>query len=426
MIRGTETSNAWYGTHTPLGIHLICRQSLWEGNGWSKEDSLTFEELQQQPTRDTLLVIDEAQCLYEPPCAKWLWEWVKAHRQQKKAPIRVLLLAAYPLDVPPLLGFFCSPHTISGNFGRLQRHSHHVSVSRITGYGGNAPDCMRRNSAVSFLVRGSSRCSRPDKVYVCCSVKYYLTHFIVLWRRIRQLAGRHIGAMVAMLQAVSSTATESEAFERLLTEKLVDTLGFRARMPLLFLHCTPLSQSLCTTVSNASRLHTDALLHDAVKSLLFQWEGIPVEALPNKEQRMRLLKSGYASLSSDVQRITLAAPFVHFSLHRILFAGTAGEKPKSPFQLVCRLIVEMDANILRTSMSHSARTEELFEAAWQNEFYRTLYKVAPHGSAISPNFSDRSASRGYVDFHINGKFKWAFEITRGKRMAEHVARFQVR
>ncbi len=202
----------------------------------------------------------------------------------------------------------------------------------------------------------------------------------VLWRRIRQLAGGNVGALVAMLRMVETCTSETEAFQKLLTNQLADTLWYRPRM----FPCGDVCVLCCSEpswpVSDLGRLQQDTLLCQAVKHLLFKWQGMRAsDDEIGKPEQTALLKSGYATLSSDGTMLALAAPFVHFVLYKQLCVPqpSGAADPGSPFNLVHRIVAGMDVDILRSSLSRSDEDAELFEVAWQMEFYRSLYQVVP-------------------------------------------------
>lgn len=71
----------------------------------------------------------------------------------------------------------------------------------------------------------------------------------------------------------------------------------------------------------------------------------------------------------------------------------------------------------------------MYEAAWQDEFYRCLYLCRPANARILPEFGAGStkAPDGFVAFHLNSSLKWAFELVRKRRaISEHLDRFKVR
>lgn len=107
---------------------------------------------------------------------------------------------------------------------------------------------------------------------------------------------------------------------------------------------------------------------------------------------------------------------------------------KNPFDLLVAVLRKMDPRILISTFSRKDRSssESPYEAVWQYEFYRCLYLCRP--GVLSPEFGagktvddyNDANNEGYVDFFINGKLKWAFELLReGSGISEHLRRFEV-
>lgn len=60
----------------------------------------------------------------------------------------------------------------------------------------------------------------------------------------------------------------------------------------------------------------------------------------------------------------------------------------------------------------------------QVEFYRAATTALPRNHTISPDVGWALQSQGFLDFYVNSKLNWGFELLRdGKDMSEHERRF---
>ncbi|CAG8518293.1 3254_t:CDS:2 [Funneliformis caledonium] len=92
-------------------------------------------------------------------------------------------------------------------------------------------------------------------------------------------------------------------------------------------------------------------------------------------------------------------------------------------EFLIRSIERMSQHILLESYGRGVNSR-LYEAGWQNEWYRSAVSVVPIGTSISANVGYVFGSDGYLDYYVNGEICWGIELTReGNRLAEHANRF---
>jgi hypothetical protein len=121
-------------------------------------------------------------------------------------------------------------------------------------------------------------------------------------------------------------------------------------------------------------------------------------------------------------------------LHRAWFSSTLqNRKPIDPkfttldflWTLVLRgFSAAALRNPVRTRVS--SRRATFVEAQYQQEFYRSLYKLTEGACCVSPEYGGQTSStrKGRIDFFIGTK-RWGIELLRdGDRIDGHVSRFQ--
>ncbi|CAG8700774.1 2187_t:CDS:2 [Funneliformis caledonium] len=88
-------------------------------------------------------------------------------------------------------------------------------------------------------------------------------------------------------------------------------------------------------------------------------------------------------------------------------------------QFIHKVLIKIDRSLLR--FTYSINVDRTYiERIYQNEFY---YSVWP--ARLSCNIGIYFGMKGAVNFYLNSKFQWAFELLRdGKRLKEHFERFQ--
>jgi hypothetical protein len=88
-----------------------------------------------------------------------------------------------------------------------------------------------------------------------------------------------------------------------------------------------------------------------------------------------------------------------------------------------RVILGMSSETLRNTSATGGGTP--LERCYQMEWYRSAVSILPAGVYCSPDVGGIFGSEGYLDFWINSKHRWGFELLRdGDRMKQHLARFQ--
>lgn len=175
-------------------------------------------------------------------------------------------------------------------------------------------------------------------------------------------------------------------------------------------------------------LWRDSLLDSVLFSRLNE------EGICNGEERLyELEKNGVIVRAHKTSAIPV--PLLRWHWAGKMFP-ISSESYKAPFDLLVAVLRRMDRRILISTFSRKDRdfSEPAYEAVWQYEFYRCLYECRP--GVLSPEFGagkaledgdDDGSNSGYVDFFINGKLKWAFELLReGSGISEHIRRFEVR
>ncbi|CAG8642392.1 9552_t:CDS:2, partial [Paraglomus occultum] len=91
-------------------------------------------------------------------------------------------------------------------------------------------------------------------------------------------------------------------------------------------------------------------------------------------------------------------------------------------QFVFNVLKKLDGSLLRSTYSKSVDGTYI-ERIYQNEFYRGAWMVMP--ARLSCDVGTYFGVKGAVDFYLNDRFQWAFELLRdGKRLREHSERFQ--
>ncbi|CAG8507433.1 10772_t:CDS:2 [Funneliformis mosseae] len=80
-------------------------------------------------------------------------------------------------------------------------------------------------------------------------------------------------------------------------------------------------------------------------------------------------------------------------------------------EFLIRSIERMSQHILLESYGRGVNSR-LYEAGWQNEWYRSAVSVVPIGTSISANVGYVFGSDGYLDYYVNGEICWGIELTR--------------